>query len=92
VGTEVRATQTCCLQQNRSGRVLTSHNARTFITSTNAEPAPQPSNILCQLPRAASLESSSHGVNSIQNVDKLSHAQPREQKENGARTLTIKII
>jgi len=92
MGTEVRTTQTCCLQQNRSGRVLTPHNARTFITSTNAEPAPQPSNILHQLPRAASLESSSHGVNSIQNADKLSHTQPCEQRETGARTLTIKII
>jgi uncharacterized protein YjcR len=92
MGTEVRTTQTCCLQQNRSDRVLTPHNARTFVTSTNAEPAPQPSNILHQLPCAASLESSSHSVNSIQNADKLSHNQPREQRETGARTLTIKII
>ena len=79
---------------NKAGASESSHNTMQELSLLHQMPdiAPKLSSFLRHLPRSASLESGSHGINQskmLTNFLTLSHVNKRE---TGARTLAIKII
>jgi len=85
MGTEVCTTQTCYSNKTGAAETLCSTMQGLVLPRQMPNPAPHPSNIFHQLPRAAGLESSSHGVTQskmLTNFLTLSH-------ENKGRLMLI---